>query len=80
MDDSLTPALIRACRLYGVQFSLGSQIWSSIPEQITALTNRTVLTFDLYGRGLSDAAFPNDVHLFTGERPWPGGTGGDTSE
>jgi hypothetical protein len=49
-----------------VQFSMGQKIWAPVAEHLVEHANRKVLTFDLFGRGFSDAAFPNDLALFTG--------------
>jgi pimeloyl-ACP methyl ester carboxylesterase len=45
---------------------MGSRIWKEVAHQLTG-AGRRVLLFDLYGRGFSDAAFPNDLGLFVGK-------------
>lgn len=48
-------------------FSMGCVIWNEVAEALVERANRRVLTFDLFGRGYSDAAFPCDLELFTGQ-------------
>lgn len=48
-------------------FSMGCRIWKDVAEALVERGGRRVLTFDLFGRGYSDAAFPCDLELFTGQ-------------
>lgn len=48
-------------------FSMGCVIWNDIAEALVERGGRRVLAFDLFGRGYSDAAFPCDLELFTGQ-------------
>lgn len=48
-------------------FSLGCIIWNDVADALVSQGGRRVLAFDLYGRGYSDAAFPCDVELFSGQ-------------
>ena len=48
-------------------FSMGCVIWNDVAEALVERGGRRVLAFDLFGRGYSDAAFPCDLELFTGQ-------------
>lgn len=47
-------------------YAQGFLVWRFTYLRVPSTPTPQVLTFDLYGRGYSDSAFPNDVHLFTG--------------
>lgn len=48
---------------------MGFRIWKPVAEELVRRGKRRVLTYDLFGRGYSDAAYPCDLPLFTGPSP-----------
>lgn len=46
---------------------MGCRIWKPVAEALVSRGKRRVLAYDLFGRGYSDAAYPCDLSLFTGE-------------
>jgi pimeloyl-ACP methyl ester carboxylesterase len=61
VPSSLPPVVL----IHG--FSMGCRIWKPIADALAQEGGRRVLTFDLFGRGYSDAAYPCDLSLFTGQ-------------
>eukprot|EP00121_Abeoforma_whisleri_P004937 Awhi_evm1s4466 len=47
--------------------SVGIHLWEETAPYLSSKVNCPVIVFDLYGRGLSDAVFPNDDQLFSGQ-------------
>ena len=62
IEDENQPTIVL---VHGI--SMGMSTWNKVEDYLVNQLGRRVLTFDLFGRGLSDSSFPNNAELFTSQ-------------